>query len=196
MDRVLAATASLLVERGFGEISVAEIAERAEVSIGSLYARFSDKQTVLRTLEYQMRAGAGANLDAVLGRSTWAGVPLDGFVRGFVALFLKQNRAAEGLLRAFALHAQVDAGYRPTYLEGREQILRSYRNAFVDRIVERSAEVSHPVPSRAARLVFDLLFAHTEQRLFLPATDLDADDLADLVLAYLTSTCSTEANAS
>ncbi len=48
MERFLQATRELLEERSFEEITVADIVERADRTVGSFYARFQDKDAVLR----------------------------------------------------------------------------------------------------------------------------------------------------
>ena len=47
LDRILDATERLLEQRPFSEITVAEIAEEAEVSTGLLYSRFESKDAIL-----------------------------------------------------------------------------------------------------------------------------------------------------
>src|SRR5579875_3022811 len=47
---LLAAAAGLADERGYDEVTTADIAARAGVSIGSLYRFFADKQAVYRAL--------------------------------------------------------------------------------------------------------------------------------------------------
>src|SRR4051812_36084075 len=49
-DRVLAAAAALLQEIPFDEIGTRQIADRAEVSVGSLYRFFPDKDAIFSAL--------------------------------------------------------------------------------------------------------------------------------------------------
>jgi AcrR family transcriptional regulator len=49
-DRVLAAAAALLQELPFDEIGTRQIADRAEVSVGSLYRFFPDKDAIFNAL--------------------------------------------------------------------------------------------------------------------------------------------------
>jgi AcrR family transcriptional regulator len=181
MDRILDAAAALLAERGFREVSVAEIAERAGVSVGSFYSRFPDKESVLRTLEERMRHRGTRAVEVALGSARWDGRDLKTFLRTFVREVLSADQATQGLLRAFAVQSQVDPAYRPTYLEGRTNLLDVYRAAFVERVVERTSRRK----AKRAALAFDMVIALSEQALLLAPTDASADEVADLLLASL-----------
>jgi len=181
MDRILDAAASLLAERGFGEVSVAQIADRAGVSVGSFYSRFPDKESVLRTLEERMRHRGVEAVEVALGAARWEGRDLRSFLRTFVREVLSADQATQGLLRAFAVQSQVDPTYRPTYLHGRTRLLDAYRAAFVARVVERTSRRS----AKRAALAFDMVIALSEQALLLAPADATADEVADLLLASL-----------
>ena len=47
LERILAATEELLEERLFEQVAIADIAERAGVSVGTIYTRFADKSALL-----------------------------------------------------------------------------------------------------------------------------------------------------
>ena len=50
LDRILDAAEALVAEKGFGDATVADIARRAESSVGAFYARFKDKEGLLYAL--------------------------------------------------------------------------------------------------------------------------------------------------
>jgi AcrR family transcriptional regulator len=185
MDRLLLATAELLAERGFAEVSVAEIAARAGCSVGAFYARFPDKEAVLRTLEQQLRIESLTLPARLCTGPRWASQPLEAVVRRFVAVLAGDGRPL-ALTRAFTVHSVVDASYRPSFQEGRAAILGRLEDAFVARVLERTAELADPAPEAAARVAFRLAVAAMEQRMLLgpePALDDHAD--ADAVLRLL-----------
>ncbi|GIF19219.1 hypothetical protein Ate02nite_19490 [Paractinoplanes tereljensis] len=65
IDRILAATAQVLEERGYAGLSTNRVAEQAGVSVGSLYRYFADKNELIE----ELRARSSAD---VLGELTGA----------------------------------------------------------------------------------------------------------------------------
>jgi AcrR family transcriptional regulator len=49
-ERILAVATQLIATKGSDQLKMSEIAERSEISIGSLYQYFPDKSSVIRTL--------------------------------------------------------------------------------------------------------------------------------------------------
>jgi AcrR family transcriptional regulator len=62
LQRLLAAAEALIKEKGHAAVSIPEIARRAGSSVGGFYARFRDKDELLRALRRHFRArdGSGA----------------------------------------------------------------------------------------------------------------------------------------
>ncbi len=50
LDRIVSAAESLIREKGLDGTSISEIVSRAEVSVGSFYARFRGKESLLQCL--------------------------------------------------------------------------------------------------------------------------------------------------
>ena len=51
LDRILDAAEQVLAEKAFGEATLAEIMERAGVTVGAFYRRYPDKNALLRHLD-------------------------------------------------------------------------------------------------------------------------------------------------
>ena len=66
VERMLAAASALIAERGSDAMRMAEVAERADVSIGSLYQFFPDKAAIIRALAERYTAAARACIDEAL----------------------------------------------------------------------------------------------------------------------------------
>lgn len=66
VERMLAAASGLIAERGSDAMKMGEVAERAGVSIGSLYQFFPDKSAVIRALAERFTAESRACIDAAL----------------------------------------------------------------------------------------------------------------------------------
>jgi AcrR family transcriptional regulator len=89
-QRILDAAAQVFAEYGYVAGTTNRIAERAEVSIGSLYQYFPNKDAVLRAL-MQDHADAGARL---IAERSAAGLPanLDDVLRVFVRATIDNHR--------------------------------------------------------------------------------------------------------
>lgn len=66
VERMLAAASDLIAQQGSDAIKMSEVAERAGVSIGSLYQFFPDKSAMIRALAERFTAESRACIDAAL----------------------------------------------------------------------------------------------------------------------------------
>ncbi len=66
VERMLAAASGLIAQRGSDAMKMGEVAERAGVSIGSLYQFFPDKSALIRALAERFTAESRACIDAAL----------------------------------------------------------------------------------------------------------------------------------
>jgi DNA-binding transcriptional regulator YbjK len=73
VDRLLEAAAEVIAEIGYESATTNAIAERAGVSIGSLYRYFPDKQAILRTLEHSHSERPSSSRPGAPSRSRQAG---------------------------------------------------------------------------------------------------------------------------
>lgn len=110
VERMLAAARSLIAERGSDAIKMGEVAERAGVSIGSLYQFFPDKSAIIRALAERFTAENRACIDAELAgvsdeRSLLAA--FGGLVDTYYAISL-----AEPVMRDVWSGTQVDKALR------------------------------------------------------------------------------------
>jgi len=72
MERLLAAAEARIVEVGFDKATIADIAKRADSSVGAFYARFADKDALLRCLLDRFVFEAKATMDAAMQPELWA----------------------------------------------------------------------------------------------------------------------------
>lgn len=86
------ALASLLREKPFADIGVAEIAERANISIGGLYARFPSKEALLEMVELGMLEDFKAVADGALATDAFVGKGIDDVTRAYARLCITHFR--------------------------------------------------------------------------------------------------------
>src|ERR1043166_9320242 len=73
LDRILDAAEQVLEEKAFGEATIAEIMERAGVTVGAFYRRFPDKDALLHFLDERFFIELRERGDALLEPSAWEG---------------------------------------------------------------------------------------------------------------------------
>ena len=190
-DKIVAALDRLLKDRPFEQVSVAEIAAEAGVSVGAVYQRFENKDALIPVLfelyrqrldeEAERRAGEPApdglraTLKAAMGQA-WAMMERHGH-----------------LMRAAHLHARL----RPD-LVGPEwaPLIEDSRRSIQAVIEAHRADITHPDPGLAAEtLTYFLNTALIEAGLYPdvgpPVAEtlrggVLADELADYAWGYLT----------
>ncbi|GIE93291.1 TetR family transcriptional regulator [Paractinoplanes rishiriensis] len=94
IDRLLAATTQVLDERGYAGLSTNRVAERAGVSVGSLYRYFADKNDLIE--ELRTRSSADVLTDLTDALTAAVAMPARDGVRHVLAVLvaaLKRHRA-------------------------------------------------------------------------------------------------------
>lgn len=115
VERLLEAARGLITEKGSDAMRMAEVAERAGVSIGSLYQYFPDKTALIRVLADRFNAEGRACIAEELGQATDAASLRAAFRRLvgiYYGLFL-----AEPVIRDVWSATQADKALRAFELE-------------------------------------------------------------------------------
>ncbi|GMA17080.1 TetR/AcrR family transcriptional regulator [Deinococcus metallilatus] len=94
--RLLEAAASLFAEQGYAASTTNHIAERAGVSVGSLYQFFPDKAALLTALQARWTERLGQALDEVLRHAS--GRPLADVIDDVLEVHARLNSDPPGLL--------------------------------------------------------------------------------------------------
>lgn len=81
-ERILAVATQLIASKGSDQLKMSEIAERSEISIGSLYQYFPDKSSVIRTLAERYNSESRRCIEQALN----AVVDVDGLQSAFSGL--------------------------------------------------------------------------------------------------------------
>src|SRR2546427_740385 len=82
--RLLDAAETLLQEKSFDALTVAEVATRAGVTIGGFYARFADKEALLEALEEQVTETVLAVMRRATDPHRWAGLTVAEALRQYL----------------------------------------------------------------------------------------------------------------
>ncbi len=160
LRRLLDAAESLILDRGFDGASIAEIARRADSSVGGFYARFRDKDELLLLLhERFVQQLEGALDQAISGPS--APADLDSLVGLCVRLMVETYADQHGLLCAFLARA----GYNPDLASAGRNHRRELLQRIVGAIRTHDTEIGHPDPALAAELAVQFGLGLMEQSL-------------------------------
>ncbi|WP_319433918.1 TetR/AcrR family transcriptional regulator [Mycobacterium sp. RTGN5] len=175
-QRILDAAAQVFAEYGYAAGTTNRIAERAEVSIGSLYQYFPNKDAVLRAL-MQAHADAGARL---IAERTLTGLPanLDDALRVFVRATIDNHRDNPRLHRVLF----EEAPRAPNFLAHIHELERQ--------AVEGTAALleAHPSVPSSSRLTAHVVVTTIESlvhRLVTTELPVDLDELEDEIVVLL-----------
>jgi AcrR family transcriptional regulator len=159
-ERLLNAAEQTLEFTGLEGTTVPAIARRAGMSVGNVYKRFPDKDSLLRAVYERFFGDALAANEFALEPAKWKGVPTAELLHALMIGMFEGYRARRHLIRALLLYAQThpDAEFR----FHAEQLKLQSLDLF-DRLVrDRRADIGHPHPERAIRFVV-LLIGHALQ---------------------------------
>lgn len=189
LDRFLDATVSLLRERPFEDITVADIVHRAGRTVGSFYARFDGKSSALFALVERVLARSEDVVRAFCDPVRWDGQPVEDFIGEAVRLQVQAYRRAGPLFRA-AMHAGAsDARFR----ELRVHAMRFCAEQQKRFLLTRASELDCADLARASDQAFELVLATLDHELLFgrftatsPTNDVDlVADLTDQCLHVL-----------
>lgn len=145
LERILDATESLIAERGVDNVTVAEVAQRAQSSVGSLYGRFQGKEALVRSVFERFLEQAEATVESALSSTRWRHVPmftiLDSTIAFIVQVFHERGRLIAALTQRAASDAEVAALG--------ERLGTTIAARLLHLVSERGREVGHPTPDIA-----------------------------------------------
>ncbi len=145
LERFLDAAESLLSEKSFEDVHVADVSRLADSSVAAFYRRFSDKNGLLHALHERRCEEAMATAQIALAPEQWEGASIQEILReGFTFLvqILQQN---ESLDRAIHQRALSDG----TLWESAVRVRQTALDGLSELLLARSAEISHPDPALA-----------------------------------------------
>lgn len=187
VDAILEATARVLVARGWAGTTTNHVAERAGVSVGTLYEYFPGKEALLAALVGRHLDEAEARLDALAEGLAASGPTLEGVVRAIVLAMLDLHAAAPRLHRVLFEEAPHGAAVR-----ARVRALEDRHTRALAAALPLLAPVDDPEVT--ARVIVELLEALTHRWIAaadaepLPRERMQAE-LERLVLAYVRASC-------
>jgi AcrR family transcriptional regulator len=188
--RILDVAEALIEEKGLSDASIPEIVRRAGSSVGGFYARFRDKNELLRALEERFFLELSQRLAEISNPARWARSPIPVVIRACVDELVRTFRERQALIRMFLVRAGGDRDALDEGLRFRRQVSQR----MLDLLRPRRAEIGHEVPERAIDVAVHLAFGLMHQAAVFgelragerPLSDAEiADELTRNFLAYL-----------
>jgi AcrR family transcriptional regulator len=152
---LLGAAEKTLESGGLEATTVPAIASGAGMSVGNVYKRFPDKDSLLRAVYYRFFADALAANEFALDPAKWKDIPTTEVLSTLVTGMIEGYRSRRALVRALLLYAQThgDARFRAQTEEMRMERLGLFERLLRD----RRADIGHPHPERAIKFLVRLL---------------------------------------
>ena len=190
LQRLLDAAERLIEERGVGGVSIPEIARSAQSSVGGFYARFRDKNELLRALEERFFQEQRLRLERLTRVESWTGASPPQIVRGCMRELVQVFRERRALIRAFVARSVHDVEFRGAALAFEREVA----DAVGGLLMAQPGVVRHPLPQRAIPLavaivfgsmIAGVLFGDVRHPFAQLSDDEAADELARNFLGYL-----------
>jgi AcrR family transcriptional regulator len=189
LERMLDAAEAMIAERGVAGTTVAGVARRAGSSVGAFYARFPDKEALVRCVFGRFIEQAEATVDDALSPDRWAGIALTNVVESAVTFMIGIFHGRRKLIGAFSRHAAVDSSM-VTIGERLGTRIAARALALLDR---RAESVDHPDPAQAVAVAVWLVLSALEALAAVPAGDRErlisdevlATEISRMVTMYL-----------
>ncbi|MBA3889578.1 MAG: TetR/AcrR family transcriptional regulator [Gemmatimonadaceae bacterium] len=180
LGRILDAAERVLEEKSFGDATLAEIMERAGVTVGAFYRRFPDKDALLHHLDDRFFTELRGHADELLDPGRWERASFAQVIPQLARIAVPLFRMRRGLLRTIFIRARTDAKIQATARELNGLFLAKLR-VLAD---TRLAEIVHPVPHAAVDLGFRILVGALRETVVFGEVWPDAPAMTDEQLAH------------
>jgi len=175
LQRLLDAAEALIKEKGHAAVSIPDIARRARSSVGGFYARFRDKNELLRALEERHFIELSERVEALADARRWRNASTADIVEAAVDELVTITRERRQMIAAFLVRAIED----PVIREGGLRFRRRVEERIGALLLPRRAEMSHPNPALAIDLGIQTAFALMQQHVLIEETQVGGRTLSD-----------------
>ncbi len=146
-ERILKAGESLLNKKDFEQISIAEIAAEADISVGNFYNRFPDKTAMMYCLYENYENQRTERMLLALDPEKWGARDLEASVRGITGLIVDLFLERTGLIRSFVSFMRNNPAFGSERLK--QRLMKVYESA-ADLLLVHQGRFSSSDKNRAA----------------------------------------------
>ena len=148
-DAITAAGHALLRERDFDDVSVAEIAERAGVSVGGFYARFEGKEALLHSLSAEVISDCATSLERALSPGRMKDASVEDVIRAYVRVMIRKFREHRNAIVQVRRHARAGDPVHGLAVRDFNDRVHGRLRALLH---ERENMIGHPDPDTAINM--------------------------------------------
>jgi AcrR family transcriptional regulator len=190
LERVLDAGTRLLEEEGFDGFTLQEVSRRSGVSIGAIYARAPNKDSLILAIYDRAMERIGAEQRELFDEAAFEGLDarerVETLVRKSAQLMLEHAAILAVFINRAATEGEI-------YNRGREQVQR-LSEQFEQVLLSHRGEYTHPKPEKAIDACFRVFFATMSRRITrgpsfdsrVPLSDRElVEELSHLCASYL-----------
>lgn len=163
LERMLATARTLMVERGNEDFTLQEVSSRGKVSIGSIYLRFENKDSLVRAVLYRATQTLAQEEDTMQAALAASCATLKEFVPHYVEAYSEVLRRNAPLLRLTMMRAEHDP---PISALGKRAALLAESKALAAFMRYRD-EIAGPDPEMCAKAAHHIIFATLARQLSL-----------------------------
>ena len=148
LDRILDAAEAVLDEKAFGEATLAEIMERAGVTVGAFYRRFPDKDALLHHLDERFFAEVRRRAEEDLDPARWKGATARDILVAFATQAVEVYSSRRGLMRSLFLRARTDTVLQASAMNVNRHLIKKLQSL----LLPLRAQMTHPDPARGIEI--------------------------------------------
>lgn len=144
LERILSSSTTLIAEKSYEDVSVAEIAERAQISVGGFYSRFENKEALFGTLLNRLGQETDERIEEALAND-WSNTSLRDLLHFIVTNNAEVYERYRGVLTVVHIKTRL---VRPHDDNAR----RAYNERIVARIEKLILTKRDEIPRRQPRV--------------------------------------------
>lgn len=153
MERIVTAAEALFAERGYDGASVSDIVSRADCSIGTFYARFTDKESLFLHLHAHHCRLMVENIETLVRDVEGAETGLADIIRAIVDAQFHFADRRRAITRVYIQRSGQDAAFHGRYARAWGETARGLRNL----MLRRRDEIGHRDPKGAADFAVQMI---------------------------------------
>ena len=160
LTRILEAAETLMAQKPFEKITVAELVKEAKTTTGSFYARFEDKTSLLTVLHEQHLAEMSERIDEQVDVISKQAPRVR--IRRIVEIMSDEFRIRPALMRSGTLHFW-NQTKGPKEMEESAIRYKTYRDDLLGLLEKTAKELGNKNPKKASNFILKVLLSSSRQ---------------------------------